>query len=43
MIAQHYKDMLGSKSVIRQISEWSTARGAETPSPLRWSTPPPRR
>ena len=29
MIAQHYKDMLGSKSVIRQISEWSTARGAE--------------
>ncbi len=27
MIAQHYKDMLGSKSVIRQISEWSTARG----------------
>ena len=29
MIAQHYKDMLSSKSVIRQISEWSTARGAE--------------
>ena len=29
MIAQHYKDMLGEKSVIRQISEWSTARGAE--------------
>ena len=29
MIAQHYKDMLGAKSVIRQISEWSTARGAE--------------
>ena len=29
MIAQHYKDMLGAKSVIRQISEWSTARGAQ--------------
>ena len=29
MIAQHYKDMLGAKSVIRQISEWSTARGQE--------------
>ena len=29
MIAQHYKDMLGAKSVIRQISEWSTARGTE--------------
>ena len=29
MIAQHYKDMLGAKSVIRQISEWSTARGNE--------------
>lgn len=29
MIAQHYKDMLGAKSVIRQISEWSTARGIE--------------
>ena len=29
MIAQRYKDMLGAKSVIRQISEWSTARGAE--------------
>ena len=29
MIAQRYKDMLGGKSVIRQISEWSTARGTE--------------
>lgn len=29
MIAQHYKDMLSAKSVIRQISEWSTARGQE--------------
>ena len=29
MIAQHYKDMLGAKSVIRQLSEWSTARGKE--------------
>ena len=29
MIAQHYLDMLGGKSVIRQLSEWSTARGAE--------------
>ena len=35
MIAQHYKDMLGAKSVIRQISEWSTARGAA----LAWTTP----
>lgn len=29
MIAQHYKDMLGAKSVIREISEWSTRRGQE--------------
>ena len=29
MIAQQYLDMLGDKSVIRQLSEWSTARGAE--------------
>lgn len=29
MIAQHYKGMLQGKSVIRSISEWSTARGAE--------------
>ena len=29
MIAQQYKDMLSGKSVIRQISEWSTARGTE--------------
>ena len=29
MIAQQYLDMLGGKSVIRQLSEWSTARGAE--------------
>ena len=29
MIAQRYKDMLSDKSVIRQISEWSTARGTE--------------
>ena len=29
MIAQAYKEMLGAKSVIREISEWSTARGAE--------------
>lgn len=29
MIAQHYLDMLEGKSVIRQLSEWSTARGAE--------------
>lgn len=29
MIAQRYKDMLSGKSVIRQISEWSTARGTE--------------
>ena len=26
MIVQHYKDMLGAKSVIREISEWSAAR-----------------
>lgn len=29
MIAQRYKDMLSGKSIIRQISEWSTARGTE--------------
>ena len=29
MIAKVYKEMLGAKSVIREISEWSTARGAE--------------
>ena len=29
MIAQHYVDMLAGKSVIRTISEWSTARGQE--------------
>ena len=29
MIVQHYKDMLGAKSVIREISEWSAARGRE--------------
>lgn len=29
MIAQQYRAMLGAKSVIREISEWSTARGAE--------------
>ena len=29
MIAQHYVDMLGGKSVIRQLAEWSTARGKE--------------
>ena len=29
MIVQKYKDMLGRKSVIRQLSEFATARGAE--------------
>ena len=29
MIAQHYVDMLGGKSVIRELAEWSAARGAE--------------
>lgn len=29
MIVQKYKDMLGKKSVIRQLSEFATARGAE--------------
>jgi len=29
MIVQHYMDMLQGKSVIRQLSEWSTARGAQ--------------
>lgn len=29
MIAQQYLEMLGAKSVIRELSEWSTARGAE--------------
>lgn len=29
MIAQPYVDMLGGKSVIRQLAEWSAARGAQ--------------
>ncbi len=29
MIPQQYLDMLGAKSVIRTLSEWATARGAE--------------
>lgn len=29
MIVQKYKDMLGKKSVIRQLSEFATARGAQ--------------
>lgn len=29
MINQHYRTMLAGRSVIRQLSEWSTARGAE--------------
>ena len=29
MIVQKYKDMLQGKSVIRQLSEFATARGAE--------------
>ena len=29
MIVQHYVDMLGGKSVIRELAEWSAARGAE--------------
>ncbi len=29
MITQRYRDMLKERSVIRQLSEWSTARGAE--------------
>ncbi len=29
MIAKTYKDMLSAKSVIRQLSEFATARGAE--------------
>ncbi len=29
MLVQKYKDMLGGKSVIRQLSEFATARGAE--------------
>ena len=29
MIAQHYVDMLGGKSVIRELAEWSAARGDE--------------
>ena len=29
MIAKTYYDMLGAKSVIRQLSEFATARGAE--------------
>ena len=29
MLAQKYKDMLGGKSVIRELSEFATARGKE--------------
>ena len=29
MVVQKYKDMLSGKSVIRQLSEFATARGAE--------------
>ena len=29
MINQHYLDMLGHKSVIRELSEYATARGKE--------------
>ena len=29
MVVQKYKDMLQGKSVIRQLSEFATARGAE--------------
>ena len=29
MIVQKYRDMLSGKSVIRQLSEFATARGAE--------------
>lgn len=29
MINQRYRDMLNERSVIRQLSEWSTARGAQ--------------
>ena len=43
MIAQHYKDMLGAKSVIRQISEWSTARAHRSATKMylttRWAIP----
>ena len=29
MISQKYKEMLGAKSVIRQMSEWATGRSKE--------------
>ena len=29
MINQQYKEMLGAKSVIRELSEYATARGKE--------------
>ena len=29
MITQKYKDMLGAKSVIRQMSEWAAGRAKE--------------
>ena len=29
MITQEYKDMLGAKSVIRQMSEWAAGRAKE--------------
>ena len=42
MINEAYKAMLGGKSVIRELSEYATARGAEigyeTCSTIRWAT-----
>ncbi len=29
MVSQKYKDMLGAKSVIRQMSEWAAGRAKE--------------
>ena len=39
MINEAYKAMLGGKSVIRELSEYATARGAETRtcSTIRWA------
>ena len=41
MINEAYKAMLGGKSVIRELSEYATARGAEsatrTCSTIRWA------
>ena len=38
MITQEYKDMLGAKSVIRQMSEWAAGRAKEIGSCLLYTS-----